>query len=334
MSADSKSELKVTDVDAETGPGPVVHCGGDFQADLVRTDGTDFVTAVKTENDAASGETTKADADTDVSVASNSVTTSTDEFSLTKNNLSLIKTLQELGGPEPAVKSEPIVKAEPNSESSKLSNGHHDAAKKSRSHDGDEKSSHRDRDRDRHRDRYRDRDRDRDRDRHRPKRANIGIQCRRDKTYEKTVGFAPAAAAAAPTATSTSTPTATLTSPPTVTLATPTSASPTPAASSEVPSEVRMARGFANSPRYAGYSMANPCYNLANKYKYGHLMRVEIYPNGGGKVLHLWQDEFDHLNEQEVDELARDFVKVKDWRQIRHFLSLLTRHLLGFSGMS
>ena len=72
-----------------------------------------------------------------------------------------------------------------------------------------------------------------------------------------------------------------------------------------------MASGFANNPRYAGYSMANPCYNLASKYKSGHLMRVEIYPNGGGKVLHLWQDEFDHFSEPEADELARDFVKVK-----------------------
>jgi hypothetical protein len=57
--------------------------------------------------------------------------------------------------------------------------------------------------------------------------------------------------------------------------------------------------------------MANPCYNLCGKYKFGSLMRVEIYPNGGGKVLHLWQDEFNHLNEKEAEELAREFIKVR-----------------------
>jgi hypothetical protein len=28
-------------------------------------------------------------------------------------------------------------------------------------------------------------------------------------------------------------------------------------------------------------------------------------------VLHLWQDELSHLNEQESEELAREFIKVK-----------------------
>jgi hypothetical protein len=57
--------------------------------------------------------------------------------------------------------------------------------------------------------------------------------------------------------------------------------------------------------------MANPCVDLGSKYKFGHLMRVETYPNGGGKVLHLWQDEIAHLPEPEMEELAREFVKVK-----------------------
>jgi hypothetical protein len=56
--------------------------------------------------------------------------------------------------------------------------------------------------------------------------------------------------------------------------------------------------------------MANPCYNLGSKYRFGNLMRVETYPNGGGKVLHLWQDEFNHFSEQDQDELAKDFIKV------------------------
>lgn len=301
MSEEIKSELKLSDDEVSS----VVHCGTDIQSDWVRTDGTDFVAVIKTES-----ETNNVDANV-VGNASNIVKrNSIDDFSLSKNNLSQIKTLQEqeeacpasTTEPKPTIIPEPIVKPEPTVEtslsSSKLANGHHDAAKKSRRHDGDEKSSHHDRDR------HRDRDRDRDRDRYRPKRANIGIQCRRDKTLDKTVGFAPSAPPAA-TATSSST---------TVTAATttaPVSATPTPTVSSEVPAEVRMSSGFVSNPRYAGYSMANPCYNLASKYKYGHLFRVEIYPNGGGKVLHLWQDEFAQLGDKEVDELAREFVQVE-----------------------
>ena len=49
----------------------------------------------------------------------------------------------------------------------------------------------------------------------------------------------------------------------------------------------------ATSPKYGGFSLANPMPSLAgsSRYKYGALMRVETYPNGGAKVLHMWQDE-------------------------------------------
>jgi hypothetical protein len=40
-------------------------------------------------------------------------------------------------------------------------------------------------------------------------------------------------------------------------------------------------------------------------------MRVETYPNGGGKVLHMWQDEFESSHtEQEMEDLAKEFVEV------------------------
>ena len=49
----------------------------------------------------------------------------------------------------------------------------------------------------------------------------------------------------------------------------------------------------ATSAKYGGFSLANPMPSLAgsSKYKYGALMRVETYPNGGAKVLHMWQQE-------------------------------------------
>ena len=97
---------------------------------------------------------------------------------------------------------------------------------------------------------------------HRPRRANIGIQCRRDKTVNKYVGFSGGG------------------------------------------------NGSVGGSNY-GFCLANPCQSLAGrKYKYGHLMRVEISPNGLGKVLHMWQHELDALDEKQVEEAAREFIKV------------------------
>eukprot|EP00093_Oithona_nana_P011637 11637.XXX_468499_465056_1 [CDS] Oithona nana genome sequencing. len=64
--------------------------------------------------------------------------------------------------------------------------------------------------------------------------------------------------------------------------------------------------------KYAGFSLANPCPSLEGsvKYKYGSFMRVETYPNGGGKVLHMWQDEINALaDESEIEALAQEFVE-------------------------
>ncbi len=139
------------------------------------------------------------------------------------------------------------------------------------------KSSRHDRDKhDRH---HRDSKREKDGDRYRSKvkRASIGIQCRRDKTKEKLVGFDSAN-----------------------TRSTPGDYSKTPEHST----------GPKVDKCFAGYSMANPCYHLGDKYKYGHLMRVEVHPNGGAKVLHLWNDEISSLAEKEVENIAKDFIKV------------------------
>ena len=65
----------------------------------------------------------------------------------------------------------------------------------------------------------------------------------------------------------------------------------------------------ASGPRFFGYSMANPLRNLGEDrvYTYGKLMYVEVYPNGGGKVLHSWQDDLDALSEQENTVFAKEF---------------------------
>lgn len=206
-----------------------------------------------------------------------SVPDKADQFSLSTNNLSLIRGQQLLNGISNDEFSLNKLKVEiddkeakesesEKSSNSRLTNGHHDKSSSSssshskKSHRTDEKSTHSS-------------SSHRDRDRHRPRRANIGIQCRRDKNLEKTVGFS------------------------------------SNNAESSIP-EAKNEAEFVCSPRYAGFSMANPCYNLGSKYRFGNLMRVETYPNGGGKVLHLWQDEFNHFSEQDQDELAKDFIKV------------------------
>lgn len=243
-----------------------------------------------------------------------------DQFSLSTNNISLIRSQQqqqlngdidvrtterkeEIKDSCERVKTEKTLAttttATTSSSTTKMTNGHSHHEKKShhrtnesgtseKTHHSSSSSSSR----------HRDRDRDRDRDRHRPKRANIGIQCRRDKNLEKTVGFSSSSTTTegASTTTATSTETTTTASKPSTDVA---------------PTDFNARSEFVSSPRFAGFSMANPCYNLAGKYKHGSLMRVETYPNGGGKVLHLWQDEFAHFSEQELDQLARDYVKVK-----------------------
>ena len=78
--------------------------------------------------------------------------------------------------------------------------------------------------------------------------------------------------------------------------------------------------------KFSGYSMANPCPSLAEsgssrslsngggKYKFGHLMRVETYPNGGGKVLHMWQDEINslRLGEADLERVSEEFLHVRE----------------------
>lgn len=44
--------------------------------------------------------------------------------------------------------------------------------------------------------------------------------------------------------------------------------------------------------------------------KYGKYFRREIHPNGGASVVHMYQDEIDHLGEDEFNDLVDEFFKV------------------------
>uniref|UniRef100_A0A2M4A554 Round spermatid basic protein 1-like protein n=1 Tax=Anopheles triannulatus TaxID=58253 RepID=A0A2M4A554_9DIPT len=44
--------------------------------------------------------------------------------------------------------------------------------------------------------------------------------------------------------------------------------------------------------------------------KYGHFMRIEVHPNGGASVVHMYQDEIATLSETEMEELVNEFFQV------------------------
>ena len=58
------------------------------------------------------------------------------------------------------------------------------------------------------------------------------------------------------------------------------------------------------------YRMRNHTNNTLKNLKYGHLMHVETFPNGGATVVHSYQDELNHLSEQEMDEFVSEYFKV------------------------
>lgn len=59
-------------------------------------------------------------------------------------------------------------------------------------------------------------------------------------------------------------------------------------------------------------TLATPaCAHTGVEYlKYGHMMRCEIYPNGGATVIHLEQEQIQHLSKREMDELVDEYFRV------------------------
>ncbi|XP_077988888.1 lysine-specific demethylase 9-like [Glandiceps talaboti] len=50
--------------------------------------------------------------------------------------------------------------------------------------------------------------------------------------------------------------------------------------------------------------------NLKSESKFGHFMHIEQDPNGGACVLHAYSDEIAHLQEEELEEFADDFIRL------------------------
>ena len=58
-------------------------------------------------------------------------------------------------------------------------------------------------------------------------------------------------------------------------------------------------------PRPLPYTQ--PC---LEQLKYGRFIRIETYANGGATVVHMYQDEIDCLNKEEMEELVQEYFKV------------------------
>lgn len=112
------------------------------------------------------------------------------------------------------------------------------------------------------------------------KKCNIGVQCRDSESSIKV------------SSTSSSTETLTETGTP------PASPSPSqqPSSSSSTPTPTNRD--------------VNCTRNGLDDFKYGKFFRIEVHPNGGASVVHLYQDEINSLSTTEMDELVDEFFKV------------------------
>lgn len=54
--------------------------------------------------------------------------------------------------------------------------------------------------------------------------------------------------------------------------------------------------------------------------KYKDFIHIETYPNGGATVVHMYQDEIDILSNDEIEELAQEYFKVSFFLLLRIFL--------------
>jgi len=102
------------------------------------------------------------------------------------------------------------------------------------------------------------------------KRASIGVQCRRDKTIDKYVKHG----------------------------------YPDSSSRGGVLKIDYQTKHF-SLPRPLPYTQ--PC---LEQLKYGRFIRIETYANGGATVVHMYQDEIDCLNKEEMEELAQEYFKV------------------------
>lgn len=105
------------------------------------------------------------------------------------------------------------------------------------------------------------------------KRASIGVQCRRDKTVEKLLQSVP---------------------PP---------QPPPPSAVTWHPAQRPSSSSSTSKPQQYTHPPADV-------YRYSQYMHIEAHPNGGATVVHMYQDELNHLSPEQMNDLSDEFFKV------------------------
>lgn len=118
------------------------------------------------------------------------------------------------------------------------------------------------------------------------KKCNIGVQCKDSESSIKV------------SSTSSSTETLTETGTP--------PASPSPAQQQQ---QQQQPSSSSSIPQPTNRDV-NCTRNGLDDFKYGKFFRIEVHPNGGASVVHLYQDEINSLSTIEMDELVDEFFKV------------------------
>lgn len=122
------------------------------------------------------------------------------------------------------------------------------------------------------------------------KRASIGVQCRRDKTIDKYVKYGSA-------------------------------------------DSTSLGTGLKVDYQTKHFSLPRPLPYIRpglEQLKYGRFIRIETYANGGATVVHMYQDEIDCLNKEEMEELTQEYFKVSVQHSVCFEIVLLSFFLSLF----
>ncbi|XP_058124449.1 uncharacterized protein LOC131282889 [Anopheles ziemanni] len=85
------------------------------------------------------------------------------------------------------------------------------------------------------------------------------------------------------------------------------------ASSSSTSTSVALQEAHESSARIGSINRSSNCHlrsKLLEGLKYGRFMRIEVHPNGGASVVHMYQDEIGVLSEVEMEELVQEFFQV------------------------
>jgi len=66
------------------------------------------------------------------------------------------------------------------------------------------------------------------------------------------------------------------------------------------------------------------------KLKYREYYRIEIDPNGGASICHLYWDEINHFDDNALNEISEEFIKVRERQYFNFILVRLVQQKMQF----